>query len=127
VRTALPFALAVLSVAGPALAEPRAPTAAPSVVVRYADLDLRQAKDAAVMLARIQRAAADACQQASGYVGNDTETILRVQACYRQSVARAVGDLNASKVSELLRGRAGDDGRRRHPAQGQGPGSRNGA
>jgi UrcA family protein len=124
VKTALLLALAMASIAGPALAEP--PTAAPSVVVRYADLDLRQAKDAAIMFRRIQRAAADACQQASGYVGNDTETILRVRACYRQSVARAVGDLNASKVSELFGGRVRDDDRDRHPAQAPAPASQNG-
>jgi UrcA family protein len=101
-KTALLSALAVLSIAGPALAAPRADMApAPSMSIAYSDLDLGQAKDAATMLKRIRHAAGQVCSQTPGNVGNDPETIARNVACYRRTVARAVAGLNAPKVSAL--------------------------
>jgi UrcA family protein len=101
-KTAILSTLAMLSIADAALAAPGSP---PTVSIAYADLDLNQPKDAATMLKRIQRAAADACRQAPDYVGNDTVTVLRVNACYRQALARAVAGLDAPKVTEAFAGR----------------------
>jgi UrcA family protein len=104
-KTALLSTLALLSIAGPSFAAPAASDVTPKVAIAYADLDLNQAQDAAVMLKRIRRAAAEACRQGAGHVGNDTDTILRVDACYRQSVARAVTGLAAPKVTQAYAGR----------------------
>ena len=98
-KTLILSALAVLSLSGGALAAP-APAAAPTVTVPYADLDLSQAKDAATMLKRIRHAAGEVCRDMPGAAGNDPETIERVTACYRQTLARAVAGLNAPRVSE---------------------------
>lgn len=97
--------LAMLVIAAPALAAPHSPDSAPTVSVAYADLDLNQAKDAAIMLKRIRRAAGEACRQSPSYVGNDIDTILRVNACYREALARAVAGLDAPKVTEAFAGR----------------------
>ncbi len=102
VKTALITTLALAAIAGAAQAAPRAETPPPSLKIAYADLDLRQPRDAAVMLKRIQRAAADLCRQASA--SNEPETTLRSQACYRETMARAVGGLNAPNVSALFAG-----------------------
>jgi UrcA family protein len=108
-KTSILATIALLSIAGPTLAAQPAANAPPTVSVAYADLDLNQARDAATMLKRIQRAAADACRQAPGYVGNDTDTILRVDSCYRQALARAVAGLDAPKVTAAFAGRPGAD------------------
>jgi UrcA family protein len=97
-KTAILSTLALLSFAGPAPAAPPAPT----VSVAYADLDLNKAKDAVTMLKRIQRAAGEVCRDAPGYVGNDADTVMRVNACYRQALARAVAGLDAPKVTQAF-------------------------
>lgn len=101
-KTAILSTLALLSIAGPALAAPHSPDSAPTVSVAYADLDLTQAKDAAIMLKRIRRAAGEVCRQSPSYVGNDADTILRVNTCYRRALASAVAGLNAPKVAEAF-------------------------
>jgi len=105
-KTALLATLALVSIAGAAQAQTHTPSAPPSVSVAYADLDLRQAQDAATMLKRIRRAAGEACRQSPGLVGNDADTVLRARDCYRQAVARAVAGLNAPKVTQALGGQA---------------------
>ena len=101
-KTAILSTLALLSIAGPALAAPPAPDAAPIVSVAYADLDLNNAKDAATMLKRIQRAAGEVCRDAPGNAGNEADTVMRVNACYRQALARAVAGLDAPKVTQAF-------------------------
>lgn len=85
-------AAAVTTAAQPATAHPAA--AAPQVVIAHADLDLTRASDAQTMLRRIRKAAVSVCQN-----GNDIATIERFEACYRQSIGRAVGTLNANLVT----------------------------
>jgi UrcA family protein len=102
-RTTIVSTLALALLAGAAAAQSHA-DAPPAVSVSYADLKLGETKDAAIMLKRIERAAADACRQAPGFVGVDTETILRTQACARDAVDRAVAGLNAPKVTAAYDG-----------------------
>jgi UrcA family protein len=101
-KTAILSTLALLAIAGPALAAPHSPDPAPHVSVAYGDLDLHNAKDAAAMLKRIQRAAGEACRESPGYVGNDAATVMRLNDCYRRSLARAVAGLDAPKVTEAF-------------------------
>ncbi|MFL5295988.1 MAG: UrcA family protein [Phenylobacterium sp.] len=89
---------AVLAAAtSPALAAPPAP--APTVTVAYADLDLSSPVDAAVMLQRIRKAAATACQRSNMMIGTDIETVERYEACRRVSTVTAVARLDARQVS----------------------------
>jgi UrcA family protein len=105
-KTAILSTLAVLAIAGPALAAPPAPDPAPRVSVAYGDLDLNTAKDAAIMLKRIQRAAGEACRESPGYSGNDAVAVMRMNECYRHSLARAVAGLDAPKVTQAFAPRA---------------------
>ena len=101
-KTAIFSTLALLAIGGPALAAPPASLSAPRVSVAYGDLDLNTARDAAIMLKRIQRAAGEACRESSGYAGNDAAAVMRMNDCYRQSLARAVAGLDAPKVTQAF-------------------------
>ena len=99
-KTPILSTLALLAVAGSALAAPSEMPPPPSASVAYADLDLKDPKDAAAMLKRIRKASASLCSEGSGFVGNDPETIRRIDGCFRQSVGRAVAGLNAPLVTQ---------------------------
>jgi UrcA family protein len=101
-KTVISTTLALLVLGGPSLAAARSPRPAPTVSVAYADLDLNQAKDAAIMLKRIRRAAADVCREGPSHAGNDVETVERIDACYRKALADAVAGLNAPRVTEAF-------------------------
>ena len=101
-KIALLTTFALMAVGGPALAAPPAPGAAPTVSVTYNDLDLSQAKDAAIMLKRIRRAAGEACRESPGTIGTDIDAVTRMDACYRRALARAVAGLNAPRVTEAF-------------------------
>jgi UrcA family protein len=89
---------AIALAAGQAAADPVAEAGA-SVVVRYADLDLADPAQAAVMLKRVRRAAAGACYASPWNAGTDIDSIERFDACYRTTVRDAVRRLNAPQVS----------------------------
>jgi len=93
---------AVAAVACPGYAAAAGQTPAPAVVVHYADLNLASPVGARAMLVRIRKAAADACRDSPGMVGNDADTIHRFDDCYRQSVRRAVEGLNAPLVTAVF-------------------------
>jgi len=99
-------AAALLVAAGAAQAGP--PPSPPTVSVAYADLDLANRSDAALMLKRIRHAAADVCTRGPAFVGNDADTIRRIDDCFRQSVARAVAGLNAPLVSRAYAAKDAD-------------------
>jgi UrcA family protein len=89
-------ALAALT-AGPALA-------AVSVTVRTGGLDLNDARDAAVMLRRLDIAAAEACGADRGSV-REVQTAIRRSACYDRALGDAVAALNAPTVKAVHDGR----------------------
>jgi len=74
-------------------------------VVRYSDLDLTTANGARVMLARIERAAAEACGRSPRLRAPHSAQIRFLMADYRecreQAVAQAVTSLKAPAVSRL--------------------------
>jgi UrcA family protein len=97
------FAVAALiACPGLATAQPAFEKAVPTATIGYADLNLADPGDARAMLARIRKASADTCRASPGMVGNDTDTLMRLDDCYRRSVRRAVGDLNAPLVTAAL-------------------------
>jgi UrcA family protein len=100
-KTPFLAALAVLSLAAPAMAADTAGKA-PSLTVRYADLNLRDAKDAQVMLHRIRKAASEVCGAGAG--GYDAT--LRFETCHRETVERAVAALDAPAVRTAQTARA---------------------
>jgi UrcA family protein len=71
--------------------------------VSYADLDLASPDGAKAMLLRLEDAAAQACGGSTGHVVLE-ERIL-VDACVRDTVAKAVSDLHAPLVTAFHEGR----------------------
>jgi UrcA family protein len=94
------IALGILAIAGPSLAAPQPPTA----VVGYGDLDLTAPGDARTMLARIRKAAAQACSLNPMMQGNDIGAIERFEACRTDTLARALKQLDAPEVTAAFNG-----------------------
>lgn len=95
-------ALALLATAGPGLAHaaPWKEPAPPRVVISYADLNLRSAADAKLMVGRIRNAAIQVCRaskQMSGVHFQDD--------CYGRAMRRALKDLNAPEVTAAYEAR----------------------
>ncbi|MBB5518716.1 UrcA family protein [Amphiplicatus metriothermophilus] len=76
-----------------------------SVRVAYDDLDLDREADAREMLARLERAAHEACgrypERHSSYRIMPERTKAAFQECRRRAVAAAVQELNAARLNEL--------------------------
>lgn len=85
--------LAVLAFAVPAAAE----QVTTKIAVPSAGLDLQNPADAAVMLGRLDRAAAKACG-ASPFSVRDYQAAVRRGACYRDAMTDAVNAVNAPAV-----------------------------
>ena len=66
----------------------------PSEVVRYADLNLQNEADAAILVGRIKTAARKVCglRQSSPL---PLEIVARKQVCAKDATARAIADVNA--------------------------------
>jgi UrcA family protein len=67
-------------------------------VVRYGDLNLDDAADAAVLMSRIQAAAKVVCGVHLGPV--PLEMQFNLQACVQDATSRAVSDVNAPLLSQ---------------------------
>ncbi|PZQ60616.1 MAG: hypothetical protein DI570_13965 [Phenylobacterium zucineum] len=93
-KIALVPALVVLALGAPAAAQ----QVTTKVAVPAAGLDLQNPADAAVMLGRLDRAAAKACG-ASTFSVRDYQAAVRRSACYRDAMAGAVNAVNAPAVS----------------------------
>ncbi len=104
-KQAIIDALALVLVA-PVLAAPVLAHAAsaPDDVARapasFADLNLNRARDARVMLDRLDRAALEACG-ASQFSFPDYRASVQKSGCYRSGLDRAVDALNAPQVTRL--------------------------
>ena len=105
-RLAIP-ALAALALASPAAADvvTRDGNVTTTVVVRAGDLDLNQAPHAAILVARLDRAAAQTCG-ASTFSVREYQAAVRRTGCYRDAMGQAVASLNAPAVSAVYRERA---------------------
>lgn len=96
--------LTALSLAAPAFAADRAPLSPPVTRVVYSDLDLTDEAGAAIMMSRIRDAAVAVCRASPGAGGTSIEAIEAFAACVKQSVSRAVADLNAPVVTAAYQG-----------------------
>jgi UrcA family protein len=101
-KSAIASILLTFVFAAPATAEPTAPV----TTVRHADLDLDDPADAQTMLRRIHKAAAAVCRASPLAGGNDIGDIERFDACYRQSVERAVVQLDSPRVTAAFQARS---------------------
>ena len=97
---AIAFGAAAALAATAAFAAP----AAPSLQVSYADLNLRDAKDAETMLHRIRMSAASVCAAVPGSSGTSISAIDQFDTCYRTTVKRAVTALAAPAVTLAYNG-----------------------
>ena len=81
---------------GPAIAAEHAP----QVTVHFADLDLSGDRDAAVLMARLEKAALEVCG-GSQFSVPDYRRAVEHSACYRQSVNQAVDAVGAPTLVRL--------------------------
>lgn len=102
IRLAAACALA-LALAAPAVAAPAAPNT--EIKVSYSDLDLNNARDARVMLRRLDEAAASACG-ASPFSLHEYKQAVRRSACYRDGLNQAVAALDAPALTSVYHARA---------------------
>ena len=79
---------------------------APITTIRVGDLDLKDEAQARRMLARIRDASASVCRATPGASGNDIGAIELYDRCFRESVTRAVGHLDAPLVTAAHEARA---------------------
>jgi UrcA family protein len=83
----------------PALAAAhRATDGAPSVVVRYGDLDLSQPEQAATLYSRLRHAAREVCPPVSA---RDLSRLEAASSCYRTALARAVRTVDRASLTRL--------------------------
>ena len=89
----------ILGAAGATQAQPAAERGAPTIKLRYDDLDLAHPAGATAMLARIRGAAVKVCRASPFADSTDINSIERFDACRRQAVHRAVAQLDAPRVT----------------------------
>jgi len=93
-RFVAPLAILALLFAESSMAVPRTDEA-PSVAVRYYDLNLNTPEDVASLYGRIRAAAIDVCKQSEG-----PQLINRVyRECVAHAIAQAVKDVHNEKLS----------------------------
>jgi UrcA family protein len=95
-----PMLLAV----GSAIAVPRSDQA-PSVTVRYHDINLNDPGDIARLYERIHVAALDVCKSAQGPGHQDVESWIEWDLCVRNAMAKAVKAVHNEKLSAYRRER----------------------
>jgi UrcA family protein len=80
------------------------PEAAPSVTVRFGDLDLASAKGVDTLYARVSAAARQVC--AAGSVDmRDLQAYASERACVSQAIANALHDVHDTRVASSLAAR----------------------
>jgi len=100
IATALFGAVASSFAVPPALADGSDPL---QTTVKFSDLDIASPKGAAVLYARIQRAAEKACSQADGGVDIGGER----QVCINKAILDAVTKVNVAALSAVFASRHG--------------------
>ena len=97
------FCALALTTTVPALAQAAAigDEAAPSITVRYGDLNLSRQQDAKVLLARIDDAAMESCG-ATAFSDPLEYTVVRRSTCYADTIARAVSKIDAPALSAIF-------------------------
>lgn len=94
------FAACVITVLGANVANAAVPSSAPSVVVKYSDLDVATPTGAAKLYRRISSAAQRVCPDA---VSGRLEDKMATWSCRRQAVNRAIESVNSPEVAGLLK------------------------
>ncbi len=94
------FAACLAAVLGTDVAAAVVPAAAPSIVVRYSDLDVATPNGAAKLYRRIATAAHKVCPDADS---SRLEDKMATWSCRRQAVNRAVESVNSPEVAGLLK------------------------
>lgn len=94
------FAACVAAVLGADVATAASPPSAPSVVVRYSDLDVASPNGAAKLYRRIASAAQKVCPDPES---SRLEDKMATWSCRRQAVNRAVESVNSPEVAGLLK------------------------
>jgi UrcA family protein len=79
-------------------AENRAIDGAPSVVVKFGDLDLSQPEQAATLYDRLQHAACEVCPPVSA---RDLSRFEVARSCYKTALARAVRSVDQASLTRL--------------------------
>jgi len=74
------------------------PSEAPSVSVKYADLDLSTDQGLHVLYRRIVAAAGEVCPQ---WLSNNIHSADQARACRKAAIARAVEQLNNPQLAEM--------------------------
>ena len=80
------------------------PTEVPTVVVRYADLDLSRPKDAQRLYYRLYAAAQKVCRASGLGGGGGMEDLARLRqfhACVDRALANAVTDVDSARVTAI--------------------------
>jgi len=75
--------------------------AAPSVIVKYSDLDIARGSGAETLYQRLQAAARQVC---GSYDGRNLNAADAWKACYNQALDEAVNDVGNARLSELHNG-----------------------
>ncbi len=94
------FAAGLVAVLGADIASAAVPPSAPSIVVRYNDLDIATPNGAAELYRRIASAAQKLCPDA---VTSRLEDKMATWSCRRQAVNRAIESVNSPEVAGLLK------------------------
>jgi UrcA family protein len=102
--------MSILVFAAAAMALPACAETSATVGVRFADLNLNQPSDAAVMLGRLDRAAMEACGAEPFSSLRELQREVRGSSCYAKSLGRAVAELNVPEVTAMYDRRAGETG-----------------
>jgi UrcA family protein len=77
---------------------------APSMLVRFADLDLTRMPGAAVLYRRIEHAASTVC---ASFDGRDPSHVALFQGCTREAIAASVAKVNQPALTAYYRMRTG--------------------
>jgi UrcA family protein len=80
--------------------------AAPSITVRFGDLDLSRKQDAKALLARIDDAAMESCG-ATAFSDPLEYTVVRRSACHADAMTRAVAKINVQALNAAFENERG--------------------
>jgi UrcA family protein len=78
---------------------------APTQIVRFADLDVTQPRDAAILYSRIRTAAEQLCSPLQGSGMGIATRAAKVDACVRESIAGAVASVGKPALSAVYAAR----------------------
>jgi UrcA family protein len=102
-RTAIPFALLPLCIAGGAASANQIDTEQLQRIVKYGDLNLEESASAGTLYARIDVAAREVCDPPE--IRGFRPLLVEINRCRAQAVAKAVADVDAPKLTSYYEAR----------------------